>query len=130
MVSSNRAETATALAKVTTHAFVPLQPPPTHPMKVEPGDALAVSVTGVSAGNTDEQVAPQLIPAGLLLTVPPPVPTRLTVSVGFAVLVNVQVIVRAPCTPLSGVDIVTLLTPLVTAYQLLLKASMHVNEVV
>jgi len=99
-------------------------------MKLEPGDALAVRVTGVTAGNTDEQVAPQLIPAGLLLTVPPPVPTLLTVSVGFAVLVNVQVIVRAPCTPLRGVDIVTLLTPLVNAYQLLLKASMHVNEVV
>lgn len=109
---------------------MPLQPAPIQPMNVEPGAALAVSVTGVPAGNTFVQVAPQLIPAGLLLTVPVPVPTLLIFSVGLAVLVNVQVMVRAPWTLLTGVDAVTLLTPLVIAYHWLLKASRHVNEVV
>jgi hypothetical protein len=33
---------------LTTQEPVPLQPPPLHPLKVEPGAALAVKVAGVS----------------------------------------------------------------------------------
>ena len=70
MVSSNRAETATAFATVTTHEFVPLQPPPTHPMNVEPGDVGRKRHRG-SRRDYYSYAAPQLIPAGLLLTVRP-----------------------------------------------------------
>jgi hypothetical protein len=42
--------------------------------KTEPGSALAVSVTSVGSGNEAEQVGPQLIPPGELVTVPVPAP--------------------------------------------------------
>jgi len=56
----------------TVHVPAPEQPPPLQPAKVEPAEAAAVSVTEVPSLNCAEQVRPQLMPAGLLVTVPAP----------------------------------------------------------
>ncbi len=56
------------------------QPVPDQPAKIEPGAGVAVSVTAVPLLRVAEQEPPQLIPAGLLLTVPLPVPALATVS--------------------------------------------------
>lgn len=69
---------------------VPLHPPPLQPTKIEPAAAVAVSVTELFVGNEALQVAPQLMPAGLLVTVPVPVPALLRVSVAGTAL-NVAV---------------------------------------
>jgi hypothetical protein len=54
---------------------------PDQPANVEPGAALAVSVTLVPEMNVALQVPPQSIPAGPLVTVPLPVPARVADSV-------------------------------------------------
>src|SRR5204862_7070659 len=74
------AVTVVAAETVTTHVPVPEHPPPRQPVKVEPAAGVAVSVTAVPLEKLAEQVAPQLIPAGELVTVPLPVPALLTVS--------------------------------------------------
>jgi hypothetical protein len=66
---------------VTVHVPFPEQPLPLQPAKVEPVAALAVSVTELPFAKPAEQVAPQLIPAGLDVTVPVPFPAFVTVSV-------------------------------------------------
>jgi hypothetical protein len=63
------------------HVPVPVQPLPVQPANVEPLAAVAVKVTGVPLVKLAEQVLPQLIPAGLLVTVPLPAPTFVTVCV-------------------------------------------------
>ena len=67
------AVTVVAAFSVIAHVPVPLHPPPLQPVKVEPAAALAVRVTGVPLAKLAEQVAPQSIPAGLLVAVPEPV---------------------------------------------------------
>jgi hypothetical protein len=66
---------------VTMHAPAPVQSPD-HPPNVEPTAADADSITMVPAAKVAEHVVPQLIPVGLEVTVPVPVPpfmtTRLT----------------------------------------------------
>ena len=57
---------------------VPVQAPD-QPVKLEPAAGAAVSVTDVPLLKLAEQVLPQLIPAGLLVTVPVPVPARVRV---------------------------------------------------
>ena len=57
---------------------VPVQSP-LQPEKVEPTAGVAVRVTKVPELKLAEQVAPQEIPAGLLETVPVPVPDLATV---------------------------------------------------
>jgi hypothetical protein len=84
---------------VVTHVPVPEQPPPLHPEKSEspPGDA--VRVTEVPLIKDAEQVPPQLMPLGELVTVPLPVPAFVTVSVyvfGANVAVTVQLAVTSP----------------------------------
>jgi hypothetical protein len=56
---------------------VPEQPPPLQPVKVEPAAAAAVRVTEVV--KPAEQVKPQSMPAGVLVTVPLPLPAGVTV---------------------------------------------------
>ena len=50
------------------------QPVPLQPAKIEPAAAVAVRATTVPLLKVPEQVLPQLMPAGELLTVPLPVP--------------------------------------------------------
>ena len=74
------AVTALAAFMVTVQVeAVPLQAPP-HPVKPEPPEAVAVSVTVLPAGYSCEQSDPQAMPAGLLVTVPDPLPALVTVS--------------------------------------------------
>lgn len=58
----------------TAHEPVPVQPPPLQPAKTDPEAGTAVSVTVVPPENDREQVVPQLMPLGLLVTVPLPAP--------------------------------------------------------
>jgi len=75
------AVTVVAAFRVTVQVPVPEQPPPLQPEKVEPAAGAAVKVTAVPLANAAEHVAPQAMPAGLLVTVPAPAPALLTVSV-------------------------------------------------
>src|SRR6266850_1600189 len=77
----NVAVTDVAAVTVTTQVPVPAQPPPLQPVNVEPAAGAAVSVTMVPVVNEAEQVAPQAMPAGVLVTVPLPAPALETVSV-------------------------------------------------
>jgi hypothetical protein len=61
-------------------ALVPLQAP-LKPAKYDPFAGSSVILTCVPAGNEAVQVGLQLIPAGLLVTTPLPLPARVTVSV-------------------------------------------------
>ena len=76
------------------HVPVPEQPAPLHPVKVEPDAAVAVKMTIVpslnDAAHVAAQFAPQLIPAGALVTDPEPDPAFVTVSV-CVISVNVAV---------------------------------------
>ena len=85
------AVTVVAAETVTTHDPVPEHPPPLQPVKVEPAAGAAVSVTAVPLVKLAEQVAPQVIPAGLLVTVPVPVPALETVRAKVGVKVTVKV---------------------------------------
>jgi len=60
---------------------VTLHPPPLQLTNTDPADGAAVSVTELFVGNEALQVFPQLMPFGLLVTVPVPVPALFTVSV-------------------------------------------------
>jgi hypothetical protein len=71
---------AVQVRAVSTVIFPVLHPVPLQPAKVEPVADVAVNVTSVPLLNEAEQVPPQLIPAGLLVTVPLPVPALLIAS--------------------------------------------------
>jgi hypothetical protein len=80
--TANVAVTETAADIVTVHVEpLPLQPPPLHPLNVEPTYGVAVNVTLVPAASGAEHVAPQSIPAGLEVTLPLPSPAFTTVRV-------------------------------------------------
>src|SRR2546425_942786 len=81
VMSVNVAVTVGAALRGTVQAPGPEQPPPVQPLKVEPAAGAAVSVTAVPLAKLAAQVAPQVMPAGLLVTVPAPVPALETVSV-------------------------------------------------
>jgi len=61
------------------HVPVPVHAP-VHPAKIELVPGLAVSVTDVPLANVALHVEPQLIPEGVLVTVPVPLPESVTVS--------------------------------------------------
>ncbi len=61
----------------TTQAPVPLQAPP-QPVKVDPPVGVAVSATVLPVGKFAMHPSPQLIPLGILVTVPVPVPDLVT----------------------------------------------------
>ena len=73
------AVTAFAALMVTPQVPVPLQAP-LHPVKVEPEPATAVKTTAAPLVKFALQVLGQEMPLGLLVTVPEPVPARVTVS--------------------------------------------------
>jgi hypothetical protein len=75
----NVAVTEALLVNVTLQAPVPVQAPD-QPANVDVAFEAAVSVTTVPLVKLALQVAPQLIPAGLLVTVPAPVPALWTVN--------------------------------------------------
>jgi hypothetical protein len=64
---------------VTEQADVPLHPPD-HPEKVALDAGAALRVTSVPAEKPAVHVDPQLMPEGLLVMLPPPVPDVVTVS--------------------------------------------------
>jgi hypothetical protein len=114
----NVAVTEVAALIVTVHVPVPAQPPPLQPVKVEPVAGVGVKVTTVPLVKACEQVAPQEMPAGALVTVPLPVPDFVTVSakevVGnvnvavtevAALIVTVHVPVPAQPPPLQPVNV-------------------------
>ena len=65
---------------VTLHEPVPEQAP-LHPVNIWPVFGVAARPMTVPAPPVMEQVAPQLMPAGELVTVPVPLPAKLTDSV-------------------------------------------------
>jgi hypothetical protein len=71
---------------VTTQGPVPLHPAPLHPAKDEPVSDFALRVTEVPKAKLALQAWPQLIPGGMLVTLPVPVPLRATVSAGVGVV--------------------------------------------
>ena len=81
-----------AALMVTVHVPAPEQSP-LQPTKVEGEVAAAVNVTTALRLNAYEQVEPQLIPAGLLVTVPVPVPDLLTVRVWVLVDAGIKAVV-------------------------------------
>ena len=74
----NVAVTFCAAFMVTVHVPVPLHPPPDQPVKVEVASGVAARVTNVPLLYEEEQVEPQVMPDGLLVTVPVPVPAFVT----------------------------------------------------
>jgi len=76
---SNSAVTVVLAVRVTTQVDVPLQAP-VQPANVDPDAAVAVRVTCVPLGKFALQVLGQLMPAGLLVTVPVPEPVVVTAS--------------------------------------------------
>jgi hypothetical protein len=74
------AVTEVAAFMVTVHPAIPLHAP-LQPVKLDVASGMAVRVTTVPASKAAEHVAPQLMPAGLELTVPPPLPALVTLRV-------------------------------------------------
>src|SRR5205814_8681337 len=89
--SGKVAVTVVAAVTDTTHDPVPVHPPPLQPPKVDPAAGVAVSVTAVPLVKLAAQVAPHVMPAGALVTVPLPVPALETVRVKVGVKVTVYV---------------------------------------
>lgn len=106
---SNVAVTCSLAASVTVQvASVPLHAP-AHPTNDEPVVAVAVRVTTVPGLKLALHACPQLIPDGLLLTLPLPVPLSVRASTGESLKVAiteaffVNVILQTP-TPLQAPD--------------------------
>jgi len=77
----NVAVTFSLALSVTTQVGLVLQLAPVQPANVEFAPGVAVSVTCVPRGKLTLQVAVrQLMPAGLLVTVPVPVPATVTLN--------------------------------------------------
>ena len=75
----NVAVTEMGALPATVQAVAPAQPP-LQPVKVEPLVGVAVRVTALPGGYVAEQVLPQMIPSGVLATIPAPAPAFLTVT--------------------------------------------------
>ena len=73
------ADTLRVASIVTAQPPVPVQAPD-HPVNVEFTSGAATSETTVEYGNVAEQEAPQAMPAGVLVTEPPPGPAVFTVN--------------------------------------------------
>lgn len=89
MLSAKVAVTVCVALKVTVQAPVPVQSPP-QPAKVEPMPAAAANVTAVPSGKVVAQVAPQVMPEGVEVIAPVPLPNVLTVSTCAVPLLSVK----------------------------------------
>ena len=92
---TNVAVTAFAPSMVTLQVPAPEQPPPDHPVKVEPFAAAAVKTMTELIEKLFEHVLPQLIPEGEEVMVPTPGPALVTVRVGVGFGMNAAVTVLA-----------------------------------
>lgn len=79
-----------AAFRVTLHVAVP-EHAPDQPANAEPADALAASWTTAPELKLAVQTDPQLIPAGVLTTVPAPLPARDTASETFGAMLKAAV---------------------------------------
>ena len=79
MLSANEAPMLVLALMLNAQLPVPAQAP-LQPLKVEPEAGVAVMLTLVPWLNVDEHVLPQLMPAGVDVTVPAPVPVFVTVA--------------------------------------------------
>jgi hypothetical protein len=95
------AVTVVSAFTVTVHVAALPQPPPLHPENVEPEAAVAVRPTLVPPTTVSVQALPHVSPAGVLVTVPVPVPFRVTASVTPARLVTDPVTVRETVSPFA-----------------------------
>src|SRR5260370_30010342 len=86
---------------VTVHVAPETVSHPVQPAKVELLEAAAVRVTTVPLTYASEQSVPQLIPAGLEVTVPVPAPVRKTVRLASPTTVSV-VLSLAPEASVAG----------------------------
>src|SRR2546425_681738 len=111
-VTLNVAVTTVAPTRVTVQAAVPEQLPPLQPANTEPPSGITVSVTTVPLTKLAEQLEPQLMPAGVLVTVPMPAletvsvkvwSVKVAVIVVAAEIVTVQVPVPVHSPPLQPV---------------------------
>ena len=93
-VGTKFAATVVDALSVTVQSAVPEQPPPVQPVNAEPASAAAWSTTIESVSKSAAHVPPQLMPAGVDVTVPEPVPVFVIVSVLRST--NVAVIVTGP----------------------------------
>ncbi len=98
-VGENVAVTARVSFTVTVQAPGP-EHAPAQETKAEPGAAVGVRFTSVGASKKAEQIVPQSIPAGVEVTVPLPVPARLTVRV--ARLMRIRALSRETAVPRTG----------------------------
>src|SRR6266849_5121821 len=118
----NIAVTVRAALIVTMHFTPETESHPVHPVKIESGPVVAVSVTGESLVNDAEHALPQVIPVGFEVTLPSPSPclntarvsSSLTVSAALPVLPNgsvaVMVVVPLP-TAVATPVVFTVATP-------------------
>ena len=82
------------------HVPVPEQPPPLQPVNTDPDAAAACNVTDAPLPKSEEQVPPQEMLAGLLVTVPAPLPAFATVKLTFPTASVILVVcVRLPPVP-------------------------------
>jgi len=89
------AVTDLAALMVTMQEPVPVHAP-LQPVNVEPTAAVAVRVTDAPLVKPNEQVAPQVIPAGELVTVPLPVPALTSVIVAVVLAQATLVYAESP----------------------------------
>jgi len=147
-VSVNVAVTDVAALTVTAQTPVPAHPPPLQPENVEPVAGVALKVTTVPLVNAVEQVAPQEMPPGALVTLPLPVPEFVTLSVNddctklavtawaaLIVTVHVPVPVQPPLQPANvepaaGVAVNVTAVPLANAAEQVAPHEMPVGALV
>ena len=95
---SNVAVSVVLAVIVRLHVAMPVQRPD-HPAKVVAVSGVAVNTTADPVGKLAVQLPGQLIPAGLLVTVPPPVPALFTVSWIGVELVPTVIVTEAVAVP-------------------------------
>lgn len=105
----NVAVTARAAVMETVHVVAEPEQAPLHPANTEPDTGAAVNVTEAPLLNAKLHNVPQLMPAGDEVTVPLPLPARVTVAVNVVVpdVLNVAVTARA-----AVIETVQVLVPL------------------